>query len=87
MDACHPWPKAAISLNPALEDDYEFILKVIRHEGRTYETTPKTFAVHDEEELRDIIVAHLNGHYEALSARSGTERNCLPKRSISCWVI
>jgi len=45
-------------------EDYEHILSVIRHEGRTFEATPQTFAVHNEEELRDIILAHLNGHYE-----------------------
>ncbi len=43
---------------------YEHILSVIRHEGATFESTPKTYAVHDEEELRDIILAHLNGHYK-----------------------
>lgn len=46
------------------EEDYEHILSVIRHEGCTFEATPRTFAVHDEEELRDIILAHLNGHYQ-----------------------
>lgn len=46
------------------DEDYEYILKVIRHEGRSFESTPSTFAVHGEEELRDIILAHLNGHYE-----------------------
>jgi hypothetical protein len=46
------------------KDDYEHILGVIRHEGRSFESTPRTFAVHDEEELRDIILAHLNGHYK-----------------------
>jgi hypothetical protein len=40
------------------------ILTIIRHDGRTFEATPKTYAVHDEEELRDIIRAHLNGHYK-----------------------
>jgi hypothetical protein len=45
------------------ESDYEDILTIVRHEGRTFEATPKTFAVHDEEELRNIILAHLNGHY------------------------
>lgn len=45
-------------------EDYEHILNVIRHEGRSFEATPATFAVHDEEELRDIILAHLNGHYQ-----------------------
>ena len=46
------------------KEDYEHILNVIRHEGRSFEATPSTFLKHDEEELRDIILAHLNGHYE-----------------------
>ena len=46
-----------------VEQEYELVLNVIRHEGRTFEKTPKTYAVHDEEELRDILLAHLNGHY------------------------
>lgn len=45
-------------------EDYEHILAVIRHEGRSMERTPATFAKHGEEELRDIVLAHLNGHYE-----------------------
>ncbi len=45
-------------------EDYEHILGVIRHEGRSFEATPVTFAKHNEEELRDIILAHLNGHYQ-----------------------
>lgn len=43
---------------------YEHVLKVIRHEGRSFESTPATFQKLDEEELRDVILAHLNGHYE-----------------------
>jgi hypothetical protein len=46
------------------DPEYENILTIIRHEGRTFEATPKTYSVHDEEELRDIILAHLNGHYK-----------------------
>ena len=46
------------------EAEYENILTIIRHEGRTYEATPTTYAIHEEEELRDIILAHLNGHYK-----------------------
>lgn len=42
---------------------YAHILDVLRHEGRSFETTPATFAKHGEEDLRDIILAHLNGHY------------------------
>lgn len=46
------------------DDDYEFILKVIRHEGSTFESASGTFSMHGEEGLRDILLAHLNGHYE-----------------------
>lgn len=60
-----PPPKSGYKPEPGItDDDYEHILSVIRHEGRTFEATPKTYAVHDEEELRDIILAHLNGHYQ-----------------------
>lgn len=69
-------PKITPSLNqksqPVLEygilnEDYENILKIIRHEGCSYERTPKPFAKHDEEELRDILMSHLNGHYHGLA--------------------
>ena len=60
-----PPPKSGYKAEPGITDeDYEHILSVIRHEGRTFESTPKTYSVHDEEELRDIILAHLNGHYQ-----------------------
>ena len=60
-----PAPKEGFKQEPGIQDaDYEHILSVIRHEGRTFEATPKTYSVHDEEGLRDIILAHLNGHYE-----------------------
>ena len=60
-----PVPKGGFKPEPGIQDaDYEHILAVIRHEGRTFEATPKTYSVHDEEGLRDIILAHLNGHYE-----------------------
>ena len=60
-----PPPKSGYKAEPGIADeDYEHILSVIRHEGRTFEATPSTYAVHDEEELRDIILAHLNGHYQ-----------------------
>ena len=50
---------------PGIEQTFfEYILKIIRHEGRSFEATPNTFAMHGEQELRDIILAHLNGHLE-----------------------
>src|SRR3989304_5100690 len=60
-----PVPKEGFRPEPGIQDaDYAHILAVIRHEGRTFEATPKTYSVHAEEGLRDIILAHLNGHYE-----------------------
>lgn len=60
-----PPPKSGFKPEPGITDqDFEHILAVIRQEGRSFEATPKTYAVHNEEELRDILIAHLNGHYE-----------------------
>ena len=47
--------------------DYENILSIIRHMGGTFERTPQTYSVHDEEELRDILLASLNGYYKNLA--------------------
>ena len=63
-----PLPPAPTS-NPKQEfgitdEDYKDILNLIHHVGRTFEETPKTYAVHDEEELRDIILANLNIYYK-----------------------
>lgn len=49
------------------DSDYDYILKVIRHEGRSYETLRKTFKLFGEEDLRNVLLAHLNGHYEGLA--------------------
>ena len=60
-----PAPTGGFKQEWTIDDsEYENILAIIRHEGRTFEATPKTYAVHDEEELRDIVLAHLNGHYK-----------------------
>ncbi len=58
-----PVPKTPAE--PGIQDEvYNHILQILRHEGRSFETTPITFAKHGEESLRDIILAHLNGHYQ-----------------------
>ncbi len=48
-------------------DDYLHILKIIRHEGRTHEQTSKTMIKFKEEEIRDLYLAHLNGHYPGIA--------------------
>jgi len=60
-----PPPKEGYKAEPGITDsDYDNILKLIRHSGISFEKTPKTFSVHDEEELRDIILSQLNAVYE-----------------------
>lgn len=56
------------------DEDYSHILGVIRHVGATFERVRKTFCKMDEEELRDVILANLNGHYMGL-ATGETFRN------------
>lgn len=63
-----PPPMGGFKPEPGIADQvYLNILKIMRHEGRTWEATPKTYSVHPEEELRDILLAHLNGHYQGLA--------------------
>jgi len=44
--------------------DYYDILSIIRNIGSTFERTPKSFNIHAEEELRDFILASLNGLFK-----------------------
>lgn len=58
-------PKTGLTPEPGITNEtYEHILHFIRHQGRTFERTPATYAVHGEEDLRNIILAQLNGHFE-----------------------
>ncbi len=60
-----PAPKEGYKSEPGIsEQDYTNILDLIRHSGTSFEKTPKTYIVHDEEELRDIMLSHLNAVYE-----------------------
>lgn len=57
-------PKTGLVPEPGIADEtFEHILQFIRHQGRTFERTPSTYAVHDEEDLRNIVLAQLNGHF------------------------
>jgi hypothetical protein len=62
-------PKSGLTAEPGIsQDTFEKILSMIRHEGRTFETTPATFAKFNEEELRNVVLAHLNGHFQGKAA-------------------
>ena len=65
LTALPPPPKGGFKAEPGITDDvFESILAVIRHGGRSFERTPGTYAVHDEEELRDIMLSHLNVFFQ-----------------------
>jgi hypothetical protein len=58
-------PAAAGEKSYQIDDAvYEHILRVIRHEGASMESARETFIKLGEEDLRQLIIAHLNGHYE-----------------------
>lgn len=60
-----PPPQGGYKAEPGITDDvFDGILAVIRHGGRSFERTPATYAVHPEEELRDILLSHLNVYYQ-----------------------
>lgn len=48
--------------------EYENILQMIRYMGRSFETTPSVYRKFDEQELRDLILNHLNGHFHGGAA-------------------
>lgn len=56
------------------DNDYKDILSTIKHAGSTFERTPASYKSLHEEELRDIILAQLNGIYKG-DATGETFRN------------
>ena len=85
-------PKTGLEPEPGISDEsFEHILSFIRHQGRTFERTPRTFAKHGEEELRDIILAQLNGHFRGgaggeLFRGKGKTDICIEEESRAAFV-
>jgi hypothetical protein len=85
-------PKTGLQPEPGITlETYERVLSVIRHEARTYETTPGTYAKLDEEELRSVILAHLNGHFQGDAAgevfrRNGKTDICIQEKNRAAFV-
>ncbi len=60
-----PSPKEAFRPEPALPDtEYDYILNVIDNMSQNIERNPRTFVHMKEEQIRDLILVNLNGHYE-----------------------
>ena len=58
-------PEEAFKPEPALPDtEYDFILTVVDRLSQTVERSPRTFVQMKEEQIRDLILVNLNGHYE-----------------------
>ena len=60
-----PSPREAFKPEPALPGtDYDYVLMVIDNMSRNIERSPSTFVKMKEEQIRDLILVNLNGHYE-----------------------
>ncbi|SMF35406.1 hypothetical protein [Desulfovibrio gilichinskyi] len=55
---------AADSDHTISKEDFIKIIRVIRHTGSSCERTPHVFKVHNDNELRDIIISTLNTQFE-----------------------
>ena len=63
--ALPPTPTEAFKPEPVLADaEYGHILEVIDRLALQIERSPSTFSKLDEEQIRDMILVNLNGHYE-----------------------
>ena len=87
-----PPPKTGWKPEPGIEEKhYQNILMIIRHQGRTFETTPATYSVHDEEELRDMMLASLNIYLKGqgsgeLFRKSGKTDICIKEGDRAAFV-
>jgi hypothetical protein len=61
--------RASFKPEPVLEDaDYQDALRVLRSQAVALERTPSRAAKHNEEEIRDLLLVGLNGHFEGSAA-------------------
>ena len=75
ISALPPQRETQFEPEPGIENEhYEHILNVIRHGLCTFEESPKTCSKLNEEDLRNLLLANLNGHYEG-DASGETFRN------------
>ena len=60
-----PSPDESFQPEPELPDtEYDYILDVIDRMSQSIERSPSTFVHMKEEQIRDLILVNLNGHYE-----------------------
>ena len=65
-----PAPKPSEDRSPSYaikDEDYENILDLIDKQCSTFELTPSSYSSLGEEQLRDIVLAMLNTHYEQMA--------------------
>lgn len=63
-----PSPRAVEQEYTISSDDFLYILNVVRQQTRSFEQTPSAYRKLNEEELRDVILASLNTHFEGDAA-------------------
>ncbi|MFN5350993.1 MAG: hypothetical protein ACK5BE_00035 [Alphaproteobacteria bacterium] len=57
------------------KDNYEQILHYIRHMCRTWEQSPRPYHKLNEEDMRDILLSALNGHFEGGASAEAFRRS------------
>jgi len=67
------------------------ILAILRFMGRTFEETAKTFAKLEEEDLRNVFLAALNGYFEGEASgeifrKNGKTDICIKEKEIAAFV-
>ena len=52
------------------QEEYEYILTVLKNVSFSIERSPSVFSRLKEEDIRDILLVHLNGHYESATGET-----------------
>lgn len=67
--------------NPPVISDPDFInaIRVLRHTGNSFERTPDIYGIHNDQDLRNILVSNLNTHF----ADNNNQDLFLPKGKIN----
>ncbi len=59
-----PLKKLDYSATPVISnDDFIKTIRVLRHTGKKFEKNPAIYSIHNDQDLRNILVSNLNTHF------------------------
>ena len=73
------------------DENYDEILRIIKHTASTIERSPGSYKSLGEEQLRDLLLATLNSHYEGRATgeafrQKGKTDICIEKQNRAAFV-